>query len=358
MEQSELVNNRQGLVGGGRHRIDFDNVISLENLLSAWRAFAKGKRSKKDVSAFELNLEDNIFALHQKLVSGVWRPEPYTVFFVQDPKLRRIHKASVFDRVLYQAVYQAIYPIFDRGFIHDSYASRNLKGTHRGVKRFEVFARKVTQNYRRNGFVLKCDIRKFFDSIDHKILLRLLGQKIIDSHLLDLLEMIIRSFNTISGKGLPLGNVTSQVFANIYLNELDQYLKHTLKVRYYIRYCDDFVILSDDNDRLKEIYRYIDIFLDCRLKLSLHPNKVTIKKISQGTDFLGYVSLPYHRVLRTNTKHRMLLKIENSCRYFIAGALSKESWQSCLASYFGMLGHSKSFRLRNAIIRSIHDIIQ
>jgi retron-type reverse transcriptase len=204
-------------------------------------------------------LEDNLFFLHRRLVSGEWKPEPYKVFFVQDPKLRRIHKASVADRVLYQAVYQALYPIFDRHFIHDSYASRDLKGTHRGVERFEVFARSVTQNYRRPAFVLKCDIRKFFDSIDHGVLSQLIRHKISDTRFLALLGKIIDSFETTQGRGLPLGNVTSQIFANIYLNELDQFVKHLLKARHYIRYCDDFVILSCDKSRLEEIVRYIHL---------------------------------------------------------------------------------------------------
>ncbi len=133
--------------GGGRHRIDFYDVISVENLFRAWKRFRKRKRSKKDVVRFELHLEDNIFRLHEELKIGIWKPDPYVEFYVQDPKLRKIHKASVRDRVLYQAVYSALYLIFDRHFIHDSYSSRDSKGTHGGVKRFEEFARKVTGNY-------------------------------------------------------------------------------------------------------------------------------------------------------------------------------------------------------------------
>lgn len=342
--------------GGGRHIIDFYDVISIENLFYAWRIFSKGKRSKKDVSTFELNLENNIFALHQRLVSGEWKPEPYQVFFVQDPKLRRIHKASVADRVLYQALYQALYPIFDRHFIHDSYASRNFKGTHRGVRRFETFARKVTKNYRERGFVLKCDVRKFFDSIDHVILLRLLRQKITDPKLLDLLEKIIGSFETASGKGLPLGNVTSQIFANIYFNEFDQFVKHTLKARYYIRYCDDFVILADNQNHLQEILGHIVWFLRDTLKMELHPNKVTIRKISQGTDFLGYVSLPYYRVLRTKTKRRMCSKICVQTEMVRAGKVTKEHFDTVLASYRGVLGHCESKKNLEHIGRLINEI--
>ncbi len=319
----------------------------------AWRRFSKGKRSKKDVALFELHLEDNIFLLHQKLVSDEWKPDPYKIFFVQDPKLRRIHKASVADRVLYQAMYQVVYQIFDKHFIYDSYASRNFKGTHRGVKRFQTFAGKVSGNHRRPAFVLKCDIRRFFDSVDHTILLRLIEQRISDKELLRLLENIIGSFETIHGKGLPLGNVTSQILANIYLNELDQFVKHTLKARYYIRYCDDFVILSADVSKLKEFVQYIVQFLDERLKLKLHPNKVTIRKISQGTDFLGYVSLPNYCVLRTKTKNRMYKKIKVMAGMVRAGKMEKVYFKNSLASYTGMLKHCKGEKILDKIERII-----
>ncbi len=340
------------VAGGGIHGFDFrdvifDDIVSLRSLFSAWRRFSKGKRSKKDVTLFELHLEDNLFSLHRRLVSGEWRPDPYQAFLVQDPKLRRIHKASVGDRVLYQAVYQTLYPLFDKHFIHDSYASRDLKGTHRGVERFGVFAKKVSANHCHAAFVLKCDVRKFFDSIDHDILLELLGRKLGGRasgtpHLLRLLEKIIRSFEASPGKGLPLGNVTSQIFANIYLNKLDQFVKHFLRAQYYIRYCDDFVLLSSSREELEGWTREIGQFLQEHLKLSLHPNKVTIRKLLQGTDFLGYVSLPRYRVLRTKTRNRMFKKIVGLAAEVKSGKISEDRFCNSLASYLGMLRHCKS----------------
>lgn len=320
-------------MSGGIHSCDFYDVISIENLFCAWKKFRKGKRSKTDVALFELNLEDNIFKLHEDLISGKWRPDSYIAFYIQDPKLRRIHKASVRDRVLYQAVYQFLYPIFDSSFIYDSYSSRDGKGIHRGVKRFAEFALKATANYTHNAFVLKCDIRKFFDSIDHTILLALIKKKCLDERLFELIEKIINSFERISDKGLPLGNVTSQIFANIYLNELDQFAKHILKARYYIRYCDDFIIIDRSKERLIEYIAKLSNFLKDKLSLELHPNKISIRKISQGIDFLGYVSLPHYCVLRTKTKRRMLKRISDNN----------------LQSYLGMLSHCKSFKLKNRI---------
>lgn len=285
------------------------------------------------MARFELNLEENIFRLHEDIISCKLKLDQYVAFYVQDPKLRRIHKASVRDRVLYQAVYQKLYCVFDPTFIHDSYSSRDKKGTHRGVKRFEEFTRKVTSNYSKNAFALKCDIRKFFDSIDHVILLALLKKKVISFHLFEILSKIISSFEVSRGKGLPLGNVTSQIFANIYMNELDQFVKHILKAKHYIRYCDDFVIIDKSKEKVMAYMPKLSRFLKDRLSLELHPRKISIRKISQGIDFLGYVSLPHYRVLRTTTKRRILKR------------LSADN----IASYLGMLTHCKGLKIQNQI---------
>lgn len=336
-------------LGGGRHRIDFYDVISIENLFKAWREFCNGKRRKLDVAKFELNLENNIFTLHRELVSGIWRPEAYNVFYVQDPKLRIIHKASVRDRVLYQAVYQSLYRFFDEGFIHDSYSSRNLKGTHRAIARFEKFIRKETRNYTERAFALQCDIRKFFESIDHDILLKLIRKKITDEKLIVLIFKIINSFEATNGKGLPLGNVTSQLFANVYLNEFDQYIKKTLECEYYVRYCDDFVILHKSERYLESLILQIGNFLENDLSLSLHPRKVDIRKIHQGIDLLGYVCLPYYKVLRTRTKHRMLLKISEVATAFLQEKIEKEYFDAVVSSYKGMLGYCNGQKNLNKI---------
>ena len=339
--------------GGVIHRINFYDVISVENLFFSWKIFRRGKRSKKDVAEFELNLEDNIFCLHEELVAGRWKPDPYIEFYVQDPKLRKIHKASVRDRVLYQAVYATLYQIFDKHFIHDSYSSRDKKGTHRGVKRFEGFARKATENHTRAGFALKCDIRKFFDSIDHDVLISIIKRKVRDEKFLGLIIRIVKSFSVTEGKGLPLGNVTSQVLANIYFNEFDQYVKHVLKIVYYIRYCDDFVLLGNSREFLENSIPRIGLFLYEKLKLELHPRKVIMRKIHHGVDFLGYVSLPHYRVLRTRTRRRMIRKITEIVRLKKSGTVSLETFKQTLMSYAGMLGHCKSKKLKGLLRKQI-----
>ncbi len=245
--------NQRGIYllrGGGlnRHNI-FEKIVSLENLFLAWKEFKKGKTSSQDVQEFGLYLEDNIFQLHEELKSHRYTHGTYTPFFVTDPKLRHIHKASIRDRLLHHAVFRILYPIFDRNFIYDSYSCRVGKGTHRAVNRLERFIAKLSHNNNRLVYALKCDIRKFFDSINQDILTKLIDKKIEDKDTRWLIGQILGSFSKTPGRGLPLGNVTSQLFANIYLNELDQFVKHNLKVKYYLRYCDDFIILQDDKKK-------------------------------------------------------------------------------------------------------------
>ena len=311
----------------------------------AWKIFRRGKRSSPNVATFELKLEENLFDLHHQLEVGVWQPNPYKVFFKTDPKLREIHEASVRDRILFQAVFQKLYEVFDSGFIFHSYASRIGKGTHLGVRNFSRSVRKVSKNGRRSGYVLKCDIRKFFDSIDHQILLTLIKQKISDEKLLKLLEKLIFSFEKTLGKGLPLGNVTSQLFANIYLNELDQFIKKELKAVYYERYCDDFVILDFSLSQLNYYLEKIQYFCEKMLLVKLHPNKVEIRKLHLGTDFLGYVSLLNHTVLRTKTKKRMLKRLAILKKELDGGKIEQDSLVQVLNSYLGMLNHCKSNKL-------------
>jgi len=331
------------VVGGQRHNVGFYDVISLLNLLAAWKEFKRGKANKKSVPEFAFRLEDNLFDLYERLSSGIWTNDPYVEKPIADPKPRLIHIASVRDRVLYQAVSRQLYPIFDKTFIHDSYASRAGKGVLAGVLRLEEFVRKASRNYSRSVFVLKCDIRKFFDGIDHALLFSLLKRKIDDPNLLELLWDIVSSLEKTKGKGLPLGNVTSQLFANVYLNELDHFAKRELKAHFYVRYCDDFVFVSDDALKLRTLISLIGGFLEKRLRLSLHPRKVSIRKLEQGIDFLGYVTLPRFRVLRTSTKRRMCKK----CVHVFASrdAETQEVYaKRVLFSYKGLLSHSREYR--------------
>jgi RNA-directed DNA polymerase len=311
----------------------YNDITSLENLLEAWSEFIKDKRSRKDVQAFERDLMASIISLHSDLNSFSYKHSKYTAFNISDPKPRRIHKALVRDRVLHHAVYRKLYPFFDRTFIADSFSCRIGKGTHKAMDRFNIFARKVSRNNTKTCWVLKGDIKKFFDSIDHRVLLEILAQHILDFEIMLLLQNIIESFSVSPGKGLPLGNLTSQLFCNVYMNRFDQFVKHTLHAQYYIRYADDFVILSENKDWIQSLIPKISQFLEDSMKLSLHPNKLFIKTFASGVDFLGWVHFPNHRVVRTTTKRRMLRRIR------------QYPMNETLQSYLGLLGHGDASKV-------------
>ncbi|MDO8495770.1 MAG: reverse transcriptase/maturase family protein [bacterium] len=320
---------------------NYNNIISLENLLRAWEEFVIGKRRRRDVQEFAFNLMTNIFQLQGELRTKTYQHSPYTPFNISDPKPRNIHKASVRDRLLHHAIYRHLYPFFDRTFIADSYSCRLNKGTHKAMRKFRDFGYRVSRNRTRTAWVLKCDIKKFFASIDQDILLNLLGSYIADEDILWLLSRIIRSFDTGKpGIGLPLGNLTSQLFVNIYMNVFDQFVKHKIKAQYYIRYADDFVFLSEDKSWLEETLFRIGDFLGERLHLSLHPDKISIRTLASGVDFLGWVHFSDHRILRTTTKRRMLKNI----------VMNKKS--EVLGSYLGLLKHGNTQKLQRKIIAS------
>jgi RNA-directed DNA polymerase len=313
----------------------YEDMVSLENLLEAWREFVRGKRSRKDVQEFEIRLMDNLLALHGDLSTKRYRHSSYEAFNISDPKPRNIHKASVRDRLVHRALYRMLYPFFDRRFIADSYSCREDKGVHRALRRFRALAYVVSQNGTKTCRVLKCDIRKFFASINHGILLEVLRKHILDQSILWLLSEIVGSFrSTRQGVGLPLGNLTSQLLVNVYMNELDQFVKHRLKAKYYIRYADDFVVLSQDNEWLEDTLLQMRGFLLWELKLSMHPDKVFIKTLASGVDFLGWTHFPDHRVLRTATRRRMLKRLSGG------GVKLETVW-----SYLGLLKHGNTIKL-------------
>lgn len=325
----------------------YDSIISVDNLLCAWSEFKRGKTKKSDIQEFEMMLTENILNLHDGLKNGTYTHSAYEHFVICDPKRRDIHKASVRDRLIHHAIYRKLYSFFDTTLIADSYSCRDNKGTHRALQRFDVFGRKVSKNYTRTCWILKCDIRKFFASIDHKILRVILKRRIQDEDVLKLLENIIGSFHSdgrmnldsrIHGndtsRGLPLGNLTSQLLVNIYMNEFDQYVKHVLKVKYYIRYADDFVFMSDKREELEVVCQKVEAFLTERLKLALHPDKVFLTTLASGVDFLGWVHFPYHKVLRTVTKKRMMRKVS----------------EKNLMSYLGLLSHGSGLKIKEEIL--------
>ncbi|MCX6812368.1 MAG: reverse transcriptase domain-containing protein [Candidatus Berkelbacteria bacterium] len=300
-----------------------------------------GKRKRKDVAEFSLYLSDNLWQLHNDLKNKTYRHGGYQSFKICDPKPREIHKASVCDRLVHHAVCRILFPFFDRKFVFNSFSCRKGKGTHLAMDRFRSYAGKVSKNNTRACWVLKCDIRKFFANIDHKILLEILAQQVKDQEILWLLSEIIESFNSKDkvGVGLPLGNLTSQLLINVYMNEFDQFVLRELKAKYYIRYADDFLALSSDRTKLEMFLPKIAEFLTSKLKLELNLKKVEIKTFASGVDFLGWVHFPDHRVLRRLTKRRMLAQVSNI------------SLKEILKRYSGLLCHGNTWKIKSAIIK-------
>lgn len=317
--------------------MDYSSIISKENIFSAWKEFQKGKMKKKDVLEFSQNLEKNLFSLHYSLKNNSYNHDKYKKFIISDPKRRIINKATVKDRITHHSIVRQIESFYDKKFIQNSFSSRKNKGLHKGVKTLNKQILKISKNNTKNIYYLKCDINKFFDSVNHQILFNILERDIKDIYTLRLIEIIINSFHVNYKTALPLGNYTSQIFSNIYLNELDQYIKRITKIENYFRYCDDFIILNSSKSELYKILNKINYFLNNSLSLKLHKNKIYINKVSKGVDFLGYVIFPNYRILRTKTKKRIMKKFR----------LNPNS--ESLASYVGMTKHANCNDIRREL---------
>ena len=338
----------------------YSNLITLESVFTAWDEFFQGKKKKNDVVVFRRYLEDNLFELHRSLRNKTYRHGGYKSFYIRDPKIRHISKASVRDRVVHHLVSNVLEKIFDPTFYVHSYSCRKNRGVHKAIEAFVKMARKVSKNNTSSLFVLKCDIKKFFASVDHEVLYRLLDKKIYDDDFMWLLKEIIDSFNADSpGKGMPIGNLTSQHFANIYMDPFDSFVKHNLNVKYYIRYADDFVIMAENKGYLEELVIKLKEFLEHELKLSLHPQKITIRDYYLGIDFLGYVVFPYFILPRTKTKKRLFRKIHKKVELYKMNKITAESLMQSVQSYLGYLTHANTYKLsrqlKNQIVFWLND---
>lgn len=311
----------------------FAQLCSTENLFAAWQKFARGKHSKRDVLVYERQLEENLFVLQSLLKSGTYRHGSYQAFRVYDPKERQIHKAVVQDRVVHQALVNVIEPLFERSFIADSFSCRVGKGTHAAFRRVRQLLARASENNRRTVYILKCDIKKFFASVDHSRLFAFLERRIADPNVLELIQYVINSFQAAPGKGLPLGNLTSQLFANVYLHEFDRFIKHSLREKWYARYCDDFVILHPSRQHLVGLVPGLQRFLAGHLCVNLHPQKIIIRSWAQGIDFVGYVLQPYCTVLRPKTRRRLLKRVS----------------ETNISSYLGLCQHADTFELQQVV---------
>lgn len=311
----------------------FDYIYSTVTLYKAWYLFSKGKHSRADVIEYEHKFEENLFGLQESLATGLYRHGPYVPFTVWDPKQRRIHKASVRDRIVHQLIVSAIEPLFEPQFIFDSYSCRKGKGTHAAVDRLQGFLRQASKNDTQTVYALKCDIKQFFASVDQQVLKELLIRRVKDTRLIRCIDEVIGSYEVTKGKGIPLGNLTSQLFANVYMHQFDWFVKHKLNERHYIRYCDDFIILSTDRVYLEPLIEPITQFLREELCLTVHPDKTELRSWNQGIDFLGYVLKPNATVLRHKTKQR---------------AINRTTPEN-ISSYLGLCSHADEYELSNLL---------
>ena len=355
----------------------YDKICDLNNLLVAHKKVTKSNKNKLSSLRYFYFLENNLLTLENQLSEENYKIKPYKHFIVTDPKRRQVSAPAFEDRIVQHSLVSVIEPIFDRTFIDDDYACRNDKGTHyaqRRVKKFLQGAR-TFHGKDKDIFILKCDVKKFFGSISWDILLEIVFKKIKDKRTYNLIEKIITNHSmygennnpkicqqglfeektedppvsTQNRTGLPIGNLTSQLFANVYMNELDQYVKHKLKEKWYGRYMDDFFVISADKEHLKQIKTEIDSFLRDRLKLNLHPKKSFIQNVKYGVCFVGYRIFYDHILINGSTLRRFQKKYARKSRMFRKNKISEEDLQRCEQSFCGHMKHANAYKLRKTM---------
>lgn len=341
----------------------FEQIIDYENLWHAYKNAAKGKRYRSEVLRFTKNLEENLIIIQNELIYKTYEIGRYREFYVYEPKKRLIMALPFKDRVVQWAVYRVLEPLMDRQYIHDSFGCRKGKGVQKAADRLQYWMRKLERSHKK-PYYLKLDISKYFYRIDHDVLLSILSRKIKDDDLMWLLEKIIRSEDTkfgiplgdhgfeedrLEGIGMPIGNLTSQLFANLYLNELDQYAKHELRLRNYIRYMDDIIILHPDKQELRKVLEEIDLFLRFELKLQLN-NKTAIRPIRTGIDFVGYRVWSTHRKLNQKTAKKMKARLKYLQKAFARGEVDVDDVRQSIHSYLGYMMHADCYRLKKKVL--------
>lgn len=319
----------------------FEQVISFENLYFAFRKAAKGAKGKLPSERFFYFLETELYNLKLELENNAYKPAPYHYFTVYEPKERKISVAPFRDRVVHHAIIRVIEPIYEKVFVYDSYATRKNKGTHKAIYRAQQFMRQ-------NKWYFKTDISKYFESINHDILMTILRKKVKDPKLILLLQQII-SRGGENGKGLPIGNLTSQFFANVYLDQLDHFLKDQLGIKYYLRYMDDFVIFNENKQELKLLRKILHEFLQEKLKLKMKERATVINQRLHGISFLGTRIFPsLIRIIPTNLR-RSVQRLKRKEDAFQSGKMDDFSFVQSANSIMGHLGYFNTYKLRKDI---------
>ncbi len=326
----------------------YEQLCSYSNLELAFVKARKRKTKKKEVIAFESHLKENLVQLQADLSFLVYSPKPLKTFIIHDPKTRKISKSDFCDRIVHHALCNIIEPIFEKSFIYDSYANRIGKGAFKAIERFEEFSRKESHNYRKATYVLKADIKHYFENVNHLTLLKILQKHIQDQKVMSLIKIILSNYS--KEKGMPLGNLTSQFFANVYLNELDQFIKHKLKVKYYIRYVDDFVILHNSKKQLIERKETIGAFLKDYLALELHPDKSKIISMTKGVDFLGFKIFPHYRLLKKRNLLKFKRKLTEKYCLYEQNKIDYGNIYDFMEGWIAYAKHANTYKLRQKIL--------
>ena len=324
----------------------FHRVVDFNNLYHAFLGASYGKRDRQEVREFEYHLETRLWEIRRDLEDGEYEWGFLRRFWIHDPKRREIRAAPFRDRVVHHAIFNVLDPIFQRGFIADSYACIAGRGTHLAVERYRRFVRARGGS----GYRVQCDIKSYFASVDHEVLMELLSRPVGDVRLLDLLRALVEHGGGRPGCGMPIGNLTSQLFANVYLDALDHFVKEVLRVRHYIRYMDDFLLLVSDNREARDRLARVRAFVGERLRLELNPRRLILAPLSEPCDLLGYVHYGDGRSrVRRRSVRRLWRRLPALERRAAAGEIDRAAARASVASWFGLAKHADAFRLSRSI---------
>jgi retron-type reverse transcriptase len=349
-----------------KFNITYEEIASYNNIYAAYLDARNKKSERNEIMRFSLELDSNLNNLYKELQEGRYKPGGYRILYIYVPKKRLIMALQFKDRVLQWAIYRLLNPLYEKTYIKDSYACIKGRGREKAATRLQYWLRQ-TDRKPKQYYYLKLDISKFFYRVDHEVLLNILKRRIKDKRLIDLFNAIINSEKRAFGlplgvdpceidpremlfdKGMPIGNLTSQMFANIYMNELDQYLKHELHLKYVIRYADDCIILHDSKEELQQVLQKVEIFLLEKLRLNLN-SKTAIRPTTCNIDFVGYVISKDEIRLRSATVKRMRSRIKYIVKAYERGEMTLKEVNATMQSYFGLMKYCTNEGLKKNII--------
>ena len=371
------------------------DIFSFKNLLTAYYKCRKKKRRTINATKFEINFESELLKLERELKNHTYHPGRSICFIITDPKPREVFAADFRDRVIHHLLVGYLEPIWEKIFVHHSYSCRQNKGAHTAIKDFRRFSIEISQNFSKPAYYLHIDISAFFMSLKKEILFDIIKRHTKNPDILWLTEQIIFQdptqnfyykgnpklqklipphkslFHLPKNQGLPIGNLTSQFFANIYLNEIDQFAKHQLKIKYYLRYVDDLLLLSQNTKQLIEWKNKIDDFLWNKLEIKLHPKKQVLQSIYKGANFIGFIVKPRHTFIRNRTVKKLKCKLyyfnkkilnlgmEHPIRLWTPELCNdfKEIFAT-INSYYGQFKHANTFKIKKHLYEKHFGILK